>query len=203
MLKYYYTTPLEDWVHTLYERNGIYSTEDLDEEIIADSLNILLSNSESESHYIVTDFFNMIVVDSRLSYGEQREVFFHELCHVLRHSGRQTMMPNAFRELQEAQTKNFQLYATMPFSMIRNLVLPNYETEIIAFLSDRFKVSYNLAALRLEQIKRRVFQSKLDNNIRSLEEKRTRKADPSNWSTETKLLLQTAVERKLVKEGAF
>ncbi len=113
------------------------------------------------------------------------------------------MMPNAFRELQEAQTKNFQLYATMPFSMISNLALPNYEAEIIALLSDRFKVTIYMATLRLEQIKRRVFQSKMDDNIRSFEEMKTRKADPSNWSAETKLLLQTAVERKLVKEGAF
>ncbi|WP_218970623.1 hypothetical protein [Alkalihalobacterium alkalinitrilicum] len=63
LLKYYYTTPLEDWVHTLYEGNGIYSTEDLDEEVVADSLDIYLSKSESESHYVVTDVFNMIVVD--------------------------------------------------------------------------------------------------------------------------------------------
>lgn len=203
LLDNYYTTPLEDWVDSVYEEKSIYCPADIDEEIIADSLDIIYSKCEEDSNFIVTEFLTMITVDSRLSSTQQREQFFHELCHVLRHAGKQTMMMDAFRELQESQTKSFQLYATMPFSMIRNLVLPEYENEIIDLFSSKFKVSTYLASQRLEQIKRRLLQSKLDYEFKRLSEKGYNKADPANWSYETKALLQVAVERKLIKEGAF
>lgn len=202
MLETYYTTPLEDWVNTVYKNIEIYSPGDIEEHLIADSLDIFYSKCEEDSYYLITEVFHMITIDSRLSRDQQREQFFHELCHVLRHAGKQTMMPGAFRELQEAQTKSFQLYAAMPITMIRNLELPNIEHEIIALLSTVFHVSTELAQQRLEQIKRRLYQSELDQQFQSLTN-RYKKSDPSNWSDATKAMLQLAVERKIVKEGVL
>lgn len=44
--------------------------------------------------------FKSIAIYKMLSSLIQREHFYHELCHILRHSRRQIMMPAAFRELQ-------------------------------------------------------------------------------------------------------
>ncbi|MBM7554852.1 Zn-dependent peptidase ImmA (M78 family) [Thalassobacillus pellis] len=98
--------------------------------------------------------YQEIIIDSRLPIKYQREQFFHELCHALRHFGCQSKMPRAFYELQERDAKHFTLYASLPFHMIKGYSLHN--PDIIEQWSRDFNIPRYLCAERLEKIKGRV-----------------------------------------------
>jgi len=101
MFSGYRTTPLEDWVTAFYKRISIQKPSDLQIDIITEQCDVILIIDGAESSYIITDLFQIITVDSRLSPEKQKETFFHELCHILRHEGMQGKMPRMFREWQE------------------------------------------------------------------------------------------------------
>ncbi|RWZ60871.1 ImmA/IrrE family metallo-endopeptidase [Halobacillus fulvus] len=106
-----------------------------------------------ESRYVRFGRYREIVLDTKLSKPMQREQFFHELCHAIRHVGKQTMMPDAFRELQERDARHFTLYAALPYHMIKEYDLN--DPELIERWAYDFNVSFELCEERLEQIKRR------------------------------------------------
>ncbi len=94
----------------------------------------------------------MINIDARLTEQEQREQFFHELCHILRHCGSQLIMPKAFRELQEWDAKRFTKYAAIPFHMLH---LFNLKSDyLVNEISESFQVYEDLANDRMEGIYR-------------------------------------------------
>jgi Zn-dependent peptidase ImmA (M78 family) len=98
--------------------------------------------------------FKSITIDKRLPPKVQREHFYHELCHILRHAGRQIMMPAAFRELQEWDARNFTRYAALPLHMISKLDYT--QPDIVEVLSEQFKVTPELCSERLYRIREKV-----------------------------------------------
>jgi Zn-dependent peptidase ImmA (M78 family) len=156
-LKNYVTTALEDWVSNWYIRNKILKPWELKIMHIARKYGIYIHLKEMPARYDICGRYKAIVLDKRSTYEEQREQFFHELCHILRHTGHQSMMPEAFRQLQEWDAKHFTKYAVLPFHMLRHydLTVPN----IITILSEDFKVTEQLCKERLEGIKRNILYS--------------------------------------------
>ncbi|WP_342045959.1 ImmA/IrrE family metallo-endopeptidase [Bacillus sp. OTU530] len=154
MFSGYRTTPLEDWVTTFYKRIGIQKPSDLQIDIIAEHCDVILIIDEAESSYIITDLFQIITLDSRLSPEKQKETFFHELCHILRHEGMQGKMPYMFREWQEWDAVNFTKYAAIPAHMLQYIRL---DRDSIAEMSNLFKVTPELCKARLEQIRNRLY----------------------------------------------
>lgn len=159
----YYQTPLEEWVTKFYKNLRITDPDDLTEENLCFMLRIYLYRRPVPSSSYESGNFRSITLDSRLSPAEQREQFFHELCHILRHYGRQTgrnRMPEMFWELQEWDAKRFTLYASMPYHMLRlfDLTAP----DIAQQLSRRFVIPIQLCHKRLEQIKQRILLMKKD-----------------------------------------
>ncbi|WP_025950432.1 ImmA/IrrE family metallo-endopeptidase [Geobacillus thermocatenulatus] len=150
----YYTTALEDWITNFYKRLGIFHPSHIDIEYIARRMNIFLREKPFPSTHQVFGRFRCIVVDSRLSLEEKREAFFHELCHVLRHAGVQSMLPEAFRELQEWDANHFTKYAAIPFHMLK--FIDWNEPHIIEHMVNMFKVTPELCKSRLSQIKNRI-----------------------------------------------
>ncbi|QHZ55775.1 ImmA/IrrE family metallo-endopeptidase [Brevibacillus sp. NSP2.1] len=200
MFEFYQTTPLEQWIQTRYKSIGIQSPADLVMDVIAHSFGIdlfYLPNAKEEA--IWNDDNAAIFLNSNKSIEEIREVFFHELCHPLRHAGDQLMLPRIFRELQETQANQFQLYAAMPFFMVKEIKLPPYKNEAIGFLAQQFGVTTRLAKRRLEQIERRIYEARLHKEFVSVLQSQYSKADPANWSDETKKLFRLAIQRKLQK----
>ncbi|MFC7321066.1 ImmA/IrrE family metallo-endopeptidase [Halobacillus campisalis] len=130
----YTITALEDWVSNWYIKHTI------------------------ESRYARFGRYEEIVINSTKDPLIQREQFFHEFCHALRHVGKQTMMPEAFRELQERDARNFTLYAALPYHMIKEYNLK--DPEIIGRLSLDFKVAPELYVERLDQIQRRYISAR-------------------------------------------
>ncbi|MGG4444800.1 ImmA/IrrE family metallo-endopeptidase [Brevibacillus fortis] len=157
----YSSTPLEIWISQFYKQLGIYAPEELDEQRIARSLGIHLFYKEIPSMAYEFGRFKSITIDKRLSSLMQREHFYHELCHILRHSGRQLIMPIAFRELQEWDARNFTRYAALPLHMLTRYDFR--QMEIIDVLSEQFKVTPELCQERLERIKGRLILNNLLN----------------------------------------
>lgn len=105
------------------------------------------------ARYDIHGRYKAISLDSRCTIKEQREQFFHELCHILRHVGHQSMLPEAFRELQEWDANNFTMYAALPYYLVKQYDLNN--EYIIQDLSYDFKVTEELCVKRLQNIKRK------------------------------------------------
>ena len=154
LVKYYYTTTLEDWVTNLYRRLRIFYPSQIDPSYIARRMDIFLQEKPFPSSCQVIGRFRCIIVDSRLTIEEKREAFFHELCHVLRHAGLQSMMPAAFRELQERDANHFTKYAAIPFHMLK--FIDWNEPYIIDQMVNMFKVTPELCKSRLSQIQNRI-----------------------------------------------
>jgi Zn-dependent peptidase ImmA (M78 family) len=150
----YKTTHLEDWIAHLYRVLEIFTPKDINHREICRPLHIHLSYKEVPSCSVEFGRFKCITLDERKFNKEQREDFFHELCHLLRHDGDQLMMPKAFRELQESQAETFTAYAALPYSMMREYDL--YDRDIVYLLSEDFNVTERLVAKRLNQIKSRI-----------------------------------------------
>lgn len=201
-LSLYKVSPVEEWISTTYMENSICKPEDLAIESISAVFGgeIAYLNTRSHARWVEDDPTNfMIILDLRLDEATIRSEFFHELCHPLRHVGNQIMLPKAFRDLQETQATQFQMYSAIPFFMIQELELPNYENDVPFLWSQVFRVPLSLALRRFRQIKSRINQEEYRLAINSYFHNQSSKAHPSNWSDETKQLFLTAIRRKLEK----
>lgn len=160
LFPHYQETTLEKSISKHYRLHRFWSAEALlDIDRIAETFEVDLRYDTCKS--VSDNKEKIIILDKRLTGLQQRKIFFHELCHVLRHAGDQRKMPALFREGQEAEAENFVLYASMPFFMISKLKIPDRQDEGVQFLSSTFKVPLKLAKRRLEQIQRRELQGLL------------------------------------------
>lgn len=201
MLSYYYKTTLENKVESLYRSNHIYSPHQIDIGVIADVFEIIVVSLPGAKEEAIWDEKRAaIFLNSNKPSADSKEAFFHELSHILLHTGNQLSMNRGLLELQEEQANHFQLYAAMPFYMIQQIHLPSHEADIIHVLSSEFRVTHQLARKRWEQIQRRVFSGKQQLEFENELRNRYRRADPSNWSDETKSLYELAIHRKQLKE---
>lgn len=149
-MKYtYIPRELEKWIMKLYQKNSIFLPSDLNEENISDALNITFTRTK-RAHSVEIGNFRLISVNRDANKYEQREQFYHELCHVLRHAGRQTKMNKLFRELQEWQANNFTLFAAIPYHMLYQFDF--HDPNIIEQLSESFQVTPKLCHERLIRI---------------------------------------------------
>lgn len=201
-LSLYKMTPLEEWITSTYLQHSITTPDDLSLDNIAASFGGEVANLRTRSHARWIDDGTgdfMIILDSRLDEAAQRSEFFHELCHPLRHVGNQQMLPKAFRDLQETQATSFQLYASIPFFMVKELDMPSLEHNVPYQWAQIFKIPLTLAVRRFRQIKSRINQEEYQKTINSYFQNQHSKSHPSNWSDETKQLFLTAIRRKLEK----
>lgn len=164
MLDLYKQTELEKKIEKIYIDNGIFNLNDLEVSKVASALNIGIEYTLSGPSRVIWDEdATVIFLNGKDSAVKQREIFFHELAHPILHCGDQTYMhAKEFREYQEQQANQFQLYAAIPFFMLKELELPKYEKQAIYFIAAAFKVSIKLAKKRIDQIKRRITQRQMD-----------------------------------------
>jgi Zn-dependent peptidase ImmA (M78 family) len=189
LFTHYQATPLEQWVESLYQQHGITSPAQLSMTNLAAKLHIWVYCMDMNSMAIEKDGLFSINVDRRLSVKEQWEDFLHELCHVLRHSGNQMVMPDRYVNWQEQDASSFQLYAAIPMSMLKKLALPDQKNEMVAFLAEEFQVTYRLANERIEQIQRRVLQGILDHEYQQFTQNQVSTYNPANWSDATRAIM--------------
>ncbi|HHY72245.1 MAG TPA: ImmA/IrrE family metallo-endopeptidase [Bacillus bacterium] len=149
----YKPTRLEHYVSTIFKNLHIYQPYEIDKIYIADKLEIKLEYSRHKPFAYEEDDFKFINIDKYETKKGQREQFYHELCHILRHAGDQLKMPKPFTDRQEWDAKNFMLNAAIPYHMIH--LINDDEYVNIKHLSDTFLVTENLIVERLKQINRR------------------------------------------------
>jgi Zn-dependent peptidase ImmA (M78 family) len=206
MFEQYEKTSLETWIEELYISKGITEPEDLwNIGSIANSFRIHINYLQgAPERAIWDDEAAIIFLKPNQDEESLREKFFHELCHPLRHYGDQTSMKvKTFRELQEIQANQFQLYAATPFYMIRMLEPTLMEHKMITQIRTVFKVSEGLARRRYEQIKRRIYQAKSDAEHRAFMESLYPKAPPFSDETNAVLeKLQIILNKRGVKVNA-
>ncbi|MFB4212972.1 ImmA/IrrE family metallo-endopeptidase [Shouchella sp. JSM 1781072] len=157
MLRLYSKTPIEQWLELFYKEHHILSPDDLNINKIADTLNICIKESPGPDRAIWDDEHNVAIIFLHKDHSaiEKREIFFHELCHPLRHCGSQeNMYSEEFTMMQEVQADQFQLYASMPFFMVEKCC--NYCDHLSSTLASEFHVSKELADSRLQQIEARI-----------------------------------------------
>jgi len=147
------TTLLGDWVTKFYKRLRIYHPKEINEEYICRQLRIFLKRKTAPASYEVVGRYQGINIDSRAAPDEQRIMFFHELCHILRHCGNQLLMPEMFRQLQEFDANNFARIAAIPNHMLN---IDFNSIDIVAQMVEIFHVPSKIYEDRIYQIKSRV-----------------------------------------------
>jgi Zn-dependent peptidase ImmA (M78 family) len=165
-LAHYKLTNLELWISEHYRLGGIHSSSDMKIQEIADLFDINIVYYEGPCVADWDDPEDMVIfMDSRQSVEKQREVFFHELCHPLRHIGNQEVMAESFIELQEIQATQFQYCAALPIYLLEGYldVSPKFLTKILA---GEFMLPEEFVIRRLEQIKQRIYISERDKRMK-------------------------------------
>ncbi len=162
MQGYYQMTALEQWTEDLYQRIGVRQPSDISISYIAERLNIWVHYLDVRSKAVeAAAGMYSVYIDNRLPPELQRLEFLHELCHLLRHAGKSTLMPAQFTQAQKDESERFILYASMPYSMISKGSLPELRDDAVAVLAVTFQVPVPLAVQRIDQIQRRIFQGQL------------------------------------------
>ncbi|MFE8697931.1 ImmA/IrrE family metallo-endopeptidase [Cytobacillus sp. FJAT-53684] len=197
-MKYQMTT-LENKIQELYSYLSISSPEDIEIYCIAEKLDIWIHYWSRGSKMQCTDGLYSIVLDERKIFKEQRQDFFHELGHVIRHVGNQNKMYEHFKNLQEYQANNFMYHFCVPTFMLLNYNLTNYMNvnDGVDFVSDTFNVTKGFAKKRLVHFRNQWSQAKSDEEHRRYMESRYPKAAP--YSDETNNILALALEMKAKK----
>lgn len=199
MFTYYKETTLEQWISSALLENRIFTPTDLyDLESVAEAFDVSLIFTDTPS--FSDNELKVIFINKHLDDATVRLIFFHELCHVLRHAGDQRYMPELFEEAQEYEADTFVLYATMPFYMFSQLKLPDRKWDAVYLVADEFNVSIDLAEQRLEQIYRREMNGSLAAKHRSQELIDRRKNLQPTWSPETQRILKQ-LNRQLLAKG--
>jgi Zn-dependent peptidase ImmA (M78 family) len=164
-LTLYKPTETERWINKTYQSSGIQYASDLDIDIIADLFNIEVHFREGKSFIDFIDDFNFIVINALLDTENRRKDFFHELGHFILHCGKQDNMTRLFKELQEMQADQFQLYASMPYYMLEEFkYVP--AANLVKVLSEAFVLPEAYVKKRLEQIKNRMYWQEQDLNLK-------------------------------------
>lgn len=147
----YYPSEVEKWISAQYKRLSIYQPSDIDLEMLASHYRVFLTYKPFSSVAFYNSRVKSINLDPNASEHEQREEFFHELCHILRHVGSQSRsITKMMRDLQEWDANRFMSYAAIPVHLLKgyDLTHPNVYREI----SRDFGVSPKLARLRVKRI---------------------------------------------------
>jgi len=145
----YLYSDLEDFVRKLYYFLKISKAYQIDKFLIAEKLNVSIRYFDETSEAISINNKNYIFLNKSLSRPQRWQVFAHELCHILRHSGYQYNMPLLFRELQEWQADCFMYHFCVPTFMLKEMELPLRINEATWFVAETFNVEIEFARKRL------------------------------------------------------
>ncbi|MFD1266290.1 ImmA/IrrE family metallo-endopeptidase [Paenibacillus motobuensis] len=182
---------MEQWISTEYMSHGIMVPDQLDIDNIAEAFGVELIYEACPSFSDNED--KVIFLNKQTQELSARLIFFHELCHVMRHAGDQRRMPLLFKSAQETEAEQFVLYAAMPFYMMTRLNIPDQHCEAIPFIAEQFQVTLELAERRLDQVQRRVLQGTL---IAAAREADRKQQAAESWSPETMRILDQ-LERQI------
>ncbi len=158
----YTASHLEDSIEFLYEKYNL-NRPNLPVEVLAEKFGIIICHHNK----ITFSFEKVIFMDLNNSEERKKEIFAHELGHILHHAGIQTNLNNSFRLMQEYKANNFALHFCIPTFILHNIELPSTSNEAIELIADTFGVTHQFAAKRLAKYRLQVAQAYQDEFIKS------------------------------------
>jgi len=161
----YQTTPLEDWIESLYKQLRIHHPYELDMELIAERLDIWLYFEEMSSRALDRNGMYSMIIDRRLTPAEQWQDFGHETCHLLRQAGNQFLLNHSMVELQETRADSFAYHFCIPTFMLLYTSLPTSRNEAITLVTETFNVTPEFAQERLIRFEKQLLTSQLTNQL--------------------------------------
>lgn len=153
-MKKTYDPPLvEQWVTDKFIKADIMQPSDLEPERVSKVFGIDYSMWPGITCSYRDNRGETYIMEHTTPYDvHHRDDFFHELGHILRHSGDQFDMPQSLREYQEWDANLFALYAAVPFHMI------NFEKGYtVLSIMNEFQVSKHLAMRRIDDIRQKTY----------------------------------------------
>lgn len=183
-----YSTEKETRISHQLKSMGINSAADLSFENLCEVFNIDIQYHEGQSKCIFEDNYALFLLDSRLTYYEQRRVFFHELAHYFCHSGNQKHLPKTLLSLQEEQASFISLYIAMPRHIFEPELLKH---QSVAALQEIFELPENMIVDRCNSIKRQRRRAVIQTRIAFKNSQNRRKSlQPENIYDGTKEMLR-------------
>ncbi|MEK4876921.1 MULTISPECIES: ImmA/IrrE family metallo-endopeptidase [Paenibacillus] len=153
-LSNYFKTPLEQSVEDVYLENKLFDSWDLTLDNLAAIFNVEVTTTKFQT--FSDNEQRIIFLSSNDIPDKQRRSFFHELGHIVRHSGDQRSMPDLFQQMQEADAEQFSLYASIPFFMLEKLSFPKSAEHAAGYIGSIFHIPPAYAMRRLRQIRERI-----------------------------------------------
>ncbi|MEQ6377421.1 ImmA/IrrE family metallo-endopeptidase [Bacillaceae bacterium S4-13-56] len=92
---------------------------------------------------------HIIFLNENLTKQQEWQDFAHELCHVLRHVGRQEDLPYSFYQLKEWQDNSFMYHLCLP-TLLEKIKLESTMHRSTLIISEAFRVEYEFAYKKLE-----------------------------------------------------
>ncbi|WP_179107281.1 ImmA/IrrE family metallo-endopeptidase [Sediminibacillus massiliensis] len=148
-------TALEDYITNLYLTNSIHSPEQLVLEKVAEKLKVPIRYWKYGSETNKKNGKYIIFINKHLTPQQKWQEFGHELCHPLRHVGRQEYLPFPFYEMQERQANSFMYNFCVPTFMLERMEMKSTYHETAILIADSFNVEYGFALNRLEMYLRK------------------------------------------------
>jgi Zn-dependent peptidase ImmA (M78 family) len=148
----YKPSRLEQIVIDTYNELGITSPSEIDMRTLANHFGLRILELDVRSKMLGST----IVLDSRLSRQEQREDFFHEFTHALRHAGNQLVTHELLIELQESEANLMPYFWLVPTFMLADFDLSMPLPYLIPYLAEAFVVTESFMEKRLKLLKARL-----------------------------------------------
>lgn len=143
-------TPEESRVSKLLEEYGIFHPWQLQIENVCNVFDIDLEMGLSSTGFCYMDY-KMITLNKRKNEKQRQFEFFHELAHLLFHSGDQDKLPENIVHVQEWQASRLALYLSIPYHMLHYIKMSN--PDVIQETSNLFNLPEDVVCKRLTQIK--------------------------------------------------
>lgn len=176
-LSNYFKTPLEQSIEDVYLENKLFDSWDLTIDNLAAIFNVEVTTTKFQT--FSDNEQRIIFLSSNDIPDKQRRSFFHELGHIVRHSGDQRSMPDLFQQMQEADAEQFSLYASIPFFMLEKLSFPKSGEHAAGYIGSIFHIPPAYAMRRLRQIRERISGTEYLSTTTSTYTAAPRKANPS------------------------
>lgn len=112
----------EDFIENLYIKISITSPEQLNIELIARGLDIEVEYSHKKSKFAEIDSIMMIRLNENLSKAEQWQELAHEVCHLLKHSGNQTVLLSLLCSCKSGKLKHLPFTSACLLLCLKNWI---------------------------------------------------------------------------------
>ncbi|MGK9183764.1 ImmA/IrrE family metallo-endopeptidase [Priestia filamentosa] len=143
----YVPSHMEEQISKEYIKRDILKPSDLTVSNIAEKFGIEIFHYPYASFSIKRKNYHFIFLDTELPTMQFKLLFFHELCHIIRHAGEQDRIPPSFKKLQEWEAKNFIKYAMLPYHMVHYI-----KEDDVTHTAELFEVPIDVCKERISSL---------------------------------------------------